>query len=116
MIADQNGNFYVVDQQNHRVRKVDAAGIITTVAGSTLGPGFSGDGQQATNAQLNSPGGLALDGAGNLYIAELSNHRVRKVELSTGIITTVVGNGVNGYSGDGVLPTKPVPKLGMPMT
>ena len=105
MIADQNGNFYVVDQQNHRVRKVDAAGIITTVAGSTLGPGFSGDGQQATNAQLYFPGGVALDGAGNLYIAELQNNRVRKVDLSTGIITTVVGNGNNGYSGDGGSPT-----------
>jgi len=98
--ADEVGNFYIADIENHRVRRVSPAGIITTVAGTGT-PGFSGDGGPAMSAQLNRPASVALDGTGNLYIAELVNHRIRRLSLSSGIITTVAGTGVNGYSGDG---------------
>ncbi len=97
--VDGAGNLYVAEQGNHRVRKVDSTGTITTIAG-TGEQGFSGDGGPATEAQLSSPTDLAADGAGNLYVAEQSNHRVRKVD-STGTITTVAGTGEGGYSGDG---------------
>jgi hypothetical protein len=96
---DSLGTLYIADQNNHRVRNVDASGFITTVAGNGI-VGFSGDGGLATAAQLNFPGDIAFDSLGNLYIADRSNHRVRKVETS-GIITTVAGNGVAGFSGDG---------------
>ena len=76
-----------------------ASGVITRVAGISA-PGYSGDGGPAIDAQLSRPGGLALDGAGNLFIADIDNHRIRKVSAD-GIITTVVGNGVPGFSGDG---------------
>jgi hypothetical protein len=105
VVADGHGNFYIAEQNNNRVRKVDASGIITTVAGSSLGAGFSGDNGPAINAQLATPSGLALDGAGNLFIADQLNHRVRKVDFSTGYITTVAGNGSVGFSGDGGLST-----------
>ena len=82
-----------------RIRKVDTSGIITTVAGNGTA-GFSGDGGPATNASLNSPSGVAVDGAGNLFIADRGNQRIRKVDAS-GIITTVAGNGTSGFSGDG---------------
>jgi sugar lactone lactonase YvrE len=88
---------YIADVDNHRVRKV-SNGVITTVAGHGTA-GYSGDGGQATSASLNFPEGVALDSAGNLYIADNSNHRVR--EVSNGVITTVAGNGTQGFSGDG---------------
>ena len=94
--ADPAGNLYISDGFNHRVRRV-SSGVITTVAGNGIA-GFSGDNGPATTAQLNYPDGLAMDSAGNLYIADSSNHRVRKV--SNGVITTVAGNGVAGFSGD----------------
>jgi sugar lactone lactonase YvrE/pimeloyl-ACP methyl ester carboxylesterase len=98
-------NFYITDAGNARVRKVDAATrVITTVAGNGT-PGFSGDGGPAINAQLNFPDAIALDGSGNLYIGDASNNRVRKVTLTTGVITTVAGNGTPGYGGDGGLAT-----------
>ncbi len=102
--VDAAGNLFIADSNNHRVRKVSTTGTITTVAGNDS-PGFSGDGGPATNASLSSPTGVAVDTAGNLYIAEQNNHRVRKVSTS-GTITTVAGNGSNGsfddgYSGDG---------------
>ena len=101
---DPAGNLYVADQGNHRIRKIGPGGIVTTVAGSgpigLEGGGFSGDGEPATNALLNEPFGVAVDGGGNLYIADQNNNRVRKVSPA-GIITTVAGNGVPGYSGDG---------------
>src|SRR5260221_227401 len=97
--VDGSGSFYVADSGNHRVRKVDPNGIISTVAGTGTA-GFSGDTGLATTAQLNSPTGLAFDAAGNLYICDVLNARVRKVSPS-GIITTVAGNGVQGFSGDG---------------
>ena len=96
---DGAGNLYIADNANNRIRKVDAAGVITTVAGDgTRGSG--GDGGPATAAQLSSPRGVALDGAGNLYIADRSNHRIRKVDAA-GAITTVAGDGTRGFGGDG---------------
>ena len=98
---DSAGNLYIGDNANSRVRKVNAAtGTITTVAGTGVA-GYSGDGGAATSAQLNGPEVVALDSAGNLYIAEYYNNRIRKVAATTGIITTVAGNGTQNYSGDG---------------
>ena len=99
MALDGSGNLYIADMSNHRIRKVDSSGVITTVAGSGTA-GFSGDGAAAVAAQLNNPRGVALDGSGNLYIADTSNHRIRKVD-SSGDISTVAGDGTLGSSGDG---------------
>ncbi|MGE5322016.1 MAG: hypothetical protein ACM3SW_04105 [Actinomycetota bacterium] len=97
--VDGAGNLYLADWSNYRIRKVDGSGIITTVAGSgTLG--YAGDGGPATSAEISESYGVAVDGAGNLYISDWNNSRVRKVDTS-GIITTVAGNGTAGYSGDG---------------
>ena len=95
--VDGAGNLFIADDGNNRVRKVSTSGIITTVAGNGT-PGFSGDSGPATNAELSSPSGVAVDGAGNLFIADDGNNRVRKVSTS-GIITTVAGNGTPGFSG-----------------
>lgn len=99
---DQAGNLYIADFANHRIRKVTPGGIITTIAGSDSG-GFSGDGGPATQALLGNPAGIALDAAGNLYITDTLNPRVRKIDTN-GIITTVAGNGTNNNcpSGDPV--------------
>ena len=97
--VDGTGNLYIVDGNNHRIRKVDATGTITTVAG-TGERGFGGDGGPATEAQLRSPTGIAMDGAGNLYIADRINYRIRKVDL-TGTISTIAGTGELGFGGDG---------------
>ena len=102
LAVDGAGNIYIDDVANNRIRKVNTAGIISTVAGSGV-KGFAGDGGAATAASLNQLGahaGLAADNKGNLYIADISNHRIRKVDAS-GIITTVAGNGIGGFSGDG---------------
>jgi len=99
--VDSAGNIYIADYVNNRIRKIAAAtGIITTVAGNGTA-GFSGDGGQATNAEIMDPQGVSVDTAGNLYIADFGNVRIRKVDVATGIITTVAGNGVSAYSGDG---------------
>ncbi len=95
---DRHGNLYIADRANHRVRKVDTKGIITTVAGNGTA-GFSGDRGPATQASLNLPSGVAVDNNGNLYISDRSNNRVRKVS-SKGIIQTFAGNGSDGYHGD----------------
>jgi len=97
--VDLTGNIYIADAQNRRVRKVSTAGTISTVAGNG-GSDFSGDGGPATGAGIFVPDGVALDAAGNLYIADRENNRIRKV-TPTGTISTVAGNGVRGFSGDG---------------
>ena len=99
LTLDGAGNLYIADGFNNRIRKVDSTGTITTIAGTGQG-GFSGDGGPATLAQLYYSSGLTLDGAGNLYIADNRNHRIRKVD-STGTITTIAGTGQGGFSGDG---------------
>ena len=96
---DGSGNLYIADNSNHRIRKVDTTGVITTVAGTGV-RGFDGDGGQAAAARLANPSGVALDGSGNLYIADDGNDRIRKVD-TTGVITTVAGDGTGGFSGDG---------------
>jgi sugar lactone lactonase YvrE len=98
-LVDASGNLYFADQNNNVIRKVDISGDIITVAGNG-GSFFSGDGGDARGATLYSPSGVALDGNGNLYIADLYNNRIRKVDTS-GTISTVAGNGNSGYSGDG---------------
>jgi hypothetical protein len=103
MAADSLGNVYIVDEGNQRVRKIGLDGTITTVAGNGAG-GFSGDGGPAIAAELADPYGIFVDSAGNLYIADTQNFRVRKVTLD-GTITTIAGNGIRGYSGEGGLAT-----------
>ena len=98
--VDAYGNLFIADTDNQRVRKVDTNGIITTVAGNGTN-GYAGDSGLATNASLFSPASVAVDGLGNLFIADMDNQRVRKVDTH-GIITTVAGNGDYGFSGDGV--------------
>jgi sugar lactone lactonase YvrE len=97
--VDSAGNLYIADYANCRIRKVTPSGTITTVAGNGSW-GFSGDGGPATNGSLSGPAGLAVDAAGNLYVADTNNNRMRKVTPS-GIISTVAGNGIQGFSGDG---------------
>jgi hypothetical protein len=92
---------YIADTYSNRIRKI-ANGVITTVAGNGA-PGFSGDNGLATNAQLASPSGVAVDSVGSLYIADQSDNRIRKV--SDEVITTVAGNRTPGFSGDNGLAT-----------
>jgi sugar lactone lactonase YvrE len=106
---DPKGNLYIADTLNHRIRRVDPSGNIETVAGSgalslvgggTGGFGFSGDGGPAIEAQLSIPEGVAVDGQGDVFIADTGNDRVREVDAA-GIIRTIAGTGLNRYSGDG---------------
>ncbi len=99
IVITQNGIIYFTDNGNNRVRKINTDGTISTIAGTGTA-GYSGDGGNALSAQLKSPWGLALDANGNIYIADRDNDRVRKINLTTSIISTVVGNGTSGYSGD----------------
>ncbi len=101
--VDKAGNLYLADAQNHVVRKVDLQGTISIVAGTAGKAGFAGDGKKATLAQLNNPWAVAVDKAGNLYIADGKNNRVRKVDATTQNISTIAGTGTPGYSGDGAL-------------
>ncbi|WP_158085246.1 T9SS type A sorting domain-containing protein [Niastella vici] len=99
---DSNGDLYFTDRSNHRIRKITTStGIISTVAGTGTA-GYNGDGILATAAQLNNPNEVSFDAAGNLYIADWLNNRVRKVDKSTGVISTVAGTGTAGYNGDGI--------------
>ncbi len=100
IFSDLSGNIYIADSDNHRIKKVDGVtGIITTIAG-TGSSGDAGDDGPATSASMNKPRGLWVDEYGNILIADTDNNRVKKVDTSTGIITTVAGNGSGGYSGD----------------
>ncbi|MCP4692037.1 MAG: hypothetical protein GY859_28590, partial [Desulfobacterales bacterium] len=96
---DAAGALYFSDTSNHRVRKVDPEGIITTVAGNGSAD-FAGDNGPAIDAELHAPAGIALDSLGNLFIADFLNFRIRKVDVE-GVITTIAGVGTEGYSGDG---------------
>ena len=101
--VDRQENVYIADTMNHRVRMVDAAtGVISTLAGTGQAR-FSGDGGPADQAALNEPAALAVDDEGRLYIADQSNHRVRMVDLKTGVIHTIAGTGAATYEGDGKL-------------
>jgi uncharacterized protein (TIGR03437 family) len=114
MIAlDPAGTLYIVDTHNHRIRRVGPDGVITTVAGT--GPGFGGDGGPATQAQLKSPSAITFDEAGNLYISDGGNYRVRKVAAGTGAITTIAGNGGEYSLNDGVAQPALGAPLGFPM-
>jgi sugar lactone lactonase YvrE len=96
---DNSGNLYIADEGNNRIRMVNiTTGIITTVVGNGV-PGFLGDGASAKTAELNGPQGVFVDAAGNIYIADANNNRIREVNTS-GIISTVVGNGTAGYYGN----------------
>ena len=95
--CDFLGNVYINDYLNHRIRKVDTFGIITTIAGNGT-QGFSGDNGLATLAQLNQTLGLKIDYSGNIFF--IDNGRVRKINISNGIITTIAGNGIQGFGGD----------------
>lgn len=99
LAMDRTGNLYIADTENFRIRKVNASGIISTVAGNGQN-GYSGDGGLATNASLSDVSGVAVDAAGNIYIADSSNRRLRKVNPQ-GIISTIAGTGTQGYTGDG---------------
>ncbi|MBC7554486.1 MAG: T9SS type A sorting domain-containing protein [Taibaiella sp.] len=95
--VDNAGNVYIADRLNNRIRKVDISGIITTIAGNGIS-GYSGDGGPATNAQISAPTGVAVDNAGNVFIADRNNHCIRKIHNDT--ITNVAGNGTAGFGGD----------------
>ena len=99
VVFDRAGNLYITDASSHRVRRVTPAGVISTFAG-TGERGFSGDGGQAASARLNFPVGLAIDGQGNVYITDSGNNRIRRVDPQ-GVITTIAGNGRDGFAGDG---------------
>lgn len=103
LALDAAGNLYVADTYNHRIRRIGADGVITTVAGGTYG--FGGDGGPAVKASLSYPKTVALDAAGNLYIADCINSRIRMVTASSQTIWTIAGNGTFGWTGDGGLAT-----------
>jgi sugar lactone lactonase YvrE len=96
--VDSTGNVFICDTWNHRIRKVDSSGVITTVVGTGF-PGVLGDGGQAAAAQLNEPEDVAVDSHGNIYIADTANSKIRKVDTS-GVISTIAGNSNFGYGGD----------------
>jgi hypothetical protein len=111
---DAARNLYIAARGEHRIRKVDAkTGIITTIAGTSFGRdsgimgmmlyqgGFSGDGGPATSAILNDPSFVSVDAAGNVYISDTMNYRIRRIDAETGVIRTIAGTGVRGFSGDG---------------
>ncbi|MBE9530149.1 MAG: hypothetical protein IMF00_02650 [Proteobacteria bacterium] len=101
LYVDTSGNIYIADTDNHCVRKIDVGtGIITTIAGMGESGGYSGDDGPATDAKLNKPHAVYMDTSGNIYIADTDNHRIRKVDVGTGIITTIAGTGDDSYSGD----------------
>jgi uncharacterized protein (TIGR03437 family) len=100
LVRDSQGNFYFSDYGNHVVRKLDTAGHATVIAGTGTA-GFTGNGGPATSAQIQYPRAMALDGSKYLYVSEVVNNHVRRLDLGTGIITHVLGNGTAGFNGDG---------------
>jgi sugar lactone lactonase YvrE len=111
VFVDETGRVFIADTFNNRIRMVDMNGDISTVAG-TDSRGYSGDGGPATSAQLNNPFGVFVDETGRVFIADLSNHRIRMVDMN-GIITTIAGTDSSGYSGDGGPATSA--KLNLPL-
>jgi type IX secretion system substrate protein/NHL repeat-containing protein len=103
IVFDTQGNYYYTEF-NSRIRKISTVGIISTIAGNGIS-GSSGDGGPATAAQLNNPSYINIDTSGNLYISDVYNNKIRKINMNTGIITTVVGNGIGTYGGDGAQAT-----------
>ncbi len=103
LALDSSDNIYIGETNGNRVRKIDTAGIISTIAG--LGPTAVGDGGAAASASLNLPSGAAADAAGNIYIADATNNRIRKIDASTGNISTIAGTGTAGNTGDGAAAT-----------
>jgi sugar lactone lactonase YvrE len=97
--CDTRGNLYIADFERHIIVKVDSRGVLSVFAGNGF-PDWSGDGGAAINAALGRPSGIAIDAAGNVFVADSSNNRVRKISPA-GFITTVAGNGSSQYSGDG---------------
>ena len=109
LIVREDGTQYILDQRNQVIRKIDPDGIIDTLAGTPMMPGFEGDGGAASTCKFNMPagsnpppgGGLALDDRGNLYVSDTLNHRIRKIDLANDTIETIAGTGEAGFSGDG---------------
>jgi sugar lactone lactonase YvrE len=100
LLFDKQGNLFVTDVFNHRIRRIDADGTVSTFAGTGV-KGFGGDGGPATDARLNNPVGICWDKNGDMYIADSGNHRIRKVEMRPPYrVSTVVGTGRRGFSGD----------------
>jgi hypothetical protein len=104
IVVDSFGNIFFSDQNNGLIRKINTSGIISNYAGIPGAVGFTGDGGQATSAKIHTPGGLAVDNNGNVYFADESNGRIRRV-TSSGVISTIAGSGSWSYSGDGGAPT-----------
>ncbi len=100
IVVDGAGNVYFAEQYNHIIRKVTPSGVMTRIAGNGI-PAFGGDGGLALAASLSYPNFLTLDNNGNLLISDNGNHRIRKLDLTTGIISTIIGNGSTGFTGDG---------------
>jgi sugar lactone lactonase YvrE len=98
MTMDKSGNLYIADTLNYRIRKVDTSGNISTIAGDGT-KGNSGDGKAATAAEFGGIGGIAVDGSGNIYFSDTSNHLIRKIS-SSGTISAFAGTGTLGFSGD----------------
>ena len=101
VIVGPDGSLYVCDTYNHCIRKVDKGGIVSTVAGVGGKKGYSGDGGQAAKALLNEPYEVRFDKKGDLYFVEMMNHLIRKVDMKTGLVSTVAGTGEKGFGGDG---------------
>jgi hypothetical protein len=101
--VDNAGNIYIADDNDYRIRKIDVAGIITTIAGTGVA-GYTADGGLVTAAKIYDPMALAVDAAGNVYFTEYNNNFIRKINLS-GVLSTVAGSGAVGFSGDGGLAT-----------